>query len=137
MRPTLKKFFMASAVIAATVLSTAMARAEKHFTVPFGFTVNGHYCPAGDYTVQHSGTGDAVMLFGEHGTKNFAWVLLPGDVAPNDHRVVLRFDQFGNQYALRQIQYDGLITNDIDRKMRQHDYAKLKPNASSQVTLGQ
>ena len=48
-------------------------------------------------------------------------VATPGDPAPTDTRIVLRFDRDEDGYTLRSVQYRNLITSRLDRNMKQNE----------------
>ncbi|HVT99267.1 MAG TPA: hypothetical protein VHE33_17325 [Acidobacteriaceae bacterium] len=117
MRSILQKFFLASAVTAAAALATTNALAAVN--VPFSFTANGKVCPAGYYTIGHDGTASMVTL--RSGERTFAWVITPGEPAPTDDRVILRFDKEGDQYTLQSVQYENMITARLDGKKHNNE----------------
>jgi hypothetical protein len=49
-------------------------------------------------------------------TQSFTWGVHPGDPAPSESRVVLKFDDFGSTRALSTIQYGSLTTTRLDKK---------------------
>ena len=125
MTSILKKFFLASAVAAATALTATNALAAVN--VPFNFTVNGKVCPAGYYSVGHDYAAGMVTL--GNGTRTFTWLATPGDVSPLDDRVILRFDKEGDNYTLQSVQYESLITARLDGKKHINE-------APSRVVMG-
>ena len=52
MRSILHNLILVPAVAAAAALATTSASAETTLKIPFGFTVAGHYCPAGRYAIE-------------------------------------------------------------------------------------
>jgi hypothetical protein len=116
LRSSLRLLGMASLVLAATAFTANAARAAT-LNVPFAFTIGNKICPAGQYTVHTDSLGNSVELVGaSHG---FKWVIHPGDPAPTDTRVILRFDTVGSQYALRSIQYGPMTTSRLDKKTKE------------------
>lgn len=138
MQSPIKKFFLASAVVAMAAMSTGFAHAEKSFSVPFDFTVGNKQCAAGNYTVVQNGINAVVTLKSSQSPQMFAWVLMPGDPAPNDSRVVLTFDKIGAGYALRTVQYGALITTELDTRARRLEYARTHtPVVETRIAMGQ
>lgn len=115
MRSTLRTLVLAPVVLAAAAFTASSAMAAT-INVPFSFIAAGKKCPAGDYTVQKRFDG-SVKLAG--GAQSFNWLIRPGDPAPTDKRVILRFDAIGSQHALRSIQYGALVTPRLDKKLAQ------------------
>ncbi len=107
---------MASLVVAAMAFTANAAHAVT-LNVPFAFTVGNKVCPAGLYSVRSDRLGDTVQLTGP--SQGFNWVIHPGDPAPTDSRVILRFDTDGSQYTLRSVQFGPLITSRLDKKTRE------------------
>jgi hypothetical protein len=128
MKTTLRSLFLASAVLATAALTVKAAMASTTINVPFAFTVDNQACPAGHYLVVRSSEGNIVKLVGA--TKSFTWGIHPGDGAPGDTRVVLKFDELGTEHALNAIQYGAMTTSQIDRK------SLLKEAHSSEIVLG-
>jgi len=120
MRSILPKLFLASAVAATAALATPYALAATQVDVPFSFTANGQFCPAGHYNVAHNPTSNIVTLASNDG-QNFSWIMAPGDPAPTDSRVILSFDKAGDNYTLRTVQYGHLITSQLDRVKRSEE----------------
>jgi hypothetical protein len=110
--------FLAVALLVLT--GTAFTAQSAHATtldVPFAFTVGNQVCPAGRYTVRTDDLGSSVLLTGQ--SQGFKWVIHPGDPAPTDNRIVLKFDIVGSQYALRSVQYGPMITSRLDKKTKE------------------
>jgi hypothetical protein len=131
MRFTLPKFVLASAIAATAVLATNSALAERLVNVPFNFTVNGKVCPAGLYSLDHNQTTGIVTLRNTDWKSSFTWVAGPGEPAPTDSRVILSFDENGQDHVLRTVQYGNLITARLDGK---HKQTEGRP---ARVVLGQ
>ena len=116
MRSILPKFLLASAVAAMAALTTSNALADVRVNVPFSFTANGKVCPAGDYSVDRNDLTGVVTLRNNDWKRAFSWVATPGDPAPTDSRIILRFDKDGDNYTLQSVQYHALITPRLDGK---------------------
>lgn len=125
MRFNLPKFFLATAVIAATVLTTNTAMAQKRLNVPFNFTVDGQNWPAGVYEVEKDSSGEVVTLRSIDATKSAAFIMHAGDPEPTDRRVMLKFDDAGSIHALRSVQYESL-TSRIIKYNKHSDYASSR-----------
>ena len=115
MKNTLRSLVLASAVLATAALTAKAATAITTLNVPFAFTVGNHTCPAGNYMIQHALNGDAVRLIGSK--QSFTWVVFPGEAAPNDNRVVLKFDSIESGHALNAVQYGSMTTAQLDEKL--------------------
>ena len=127
MKNTLRYLVLASAVLATAAITIQAAEAATTLNVPFAFTVGDKTCPAGHYLVERDMNGEAVRLVGA--TQSFTWGIHPGDGAPSDSRVVLKFDDMGSAHALSTIQYGALTTSRIDRK-------SIGEDSKSEVVLG-
>jgi hypothetical protein len=125
MRSILPKF-LATAVLAAAALTTTNALAENMVNVPFNFTVNGKVCPAGLYTIDRNNLSDVVTLRNDDWKSSFTWVAGAGDPAPNDTRVILRFDEDGPNHALQSVQYGNVITSRLDGKSNRNEEAPTR-----------
>jgi hypothetical protein len=112
MRFFTNKFALASAALAAIVLTTPTIKAET-IKVPFSFTVAGHNMLPGYYTVQRDESLGMVTLKTADASKTFTWVLGPGEPGPNDFKVALKFD--ADTHALRAIQYGSKVTARLDK----------------------
>jgi hypothetical protein len=113
---------MASAVMLAGALTAIPAMAESRIDVPFDFTVNGKLCPAGQYEVGHDASRSLVTLRTLTSSRQFQWIVGPGEPSPYDSRVVLRFDERNGGHELQSVQFGGAITRRLDRKPRPSEY---------------
>ena len=122
MRLSLRSLVLAPALMAAAAVTPQLASAAV-LHVPFAFTVNGQNLPAGEYTVSRDLGSSIVTLVSENreNRKAFKWMIGPGEPAPGVQGVIMRFDQSGGQYELRSIQYNALITSQLDKKAHQSD----------------
>jgi hypothetical protein len=114
MKNTIRSFVLASAFLATVAFTVKTAMAASAVNVPFAFTVDNQICPAGHYLVERDSRGSAIKLVGA--TQSFTWGIHPGDAAPTDSRVVLKFDDTGSGHALSEIQYGPLTTSRLDKK---------------------
>lgn len=130
MRSILPKIFLASAVAGMAALATGNALADVKVNVPFSFTANGKVCPAGYYTVGRNDITGVVTLRNDDWKRNFSWIASPGEPAPTDTRIVLRFDKDGENYTLQSVQYRALITSRLDGR-------KSSEEGPTRIVLGQ
>jgi len=114
MRSILQNVILASA-IASAGLATNSAMAASRVDVPFNFTAAGKTLPAGTYLVKHDSTGSFVTLESDDASQSFTWLLTPGQPAPYDRKVVLRFDDESNTHVLQSIQCGSMITPRLDK----------------------
>jgi hypothetical protein len=126
MGSTLRNFVLAPVVMAAAALATNTAMAET-VKVPFKFTVAGKDFPAGYYSVKREFSLGMVTLRSNATSQSFIWILAPGDPAPTDTAVVLRFDQLGQDHVLQSVQFGPLITSRLDKKAMQTMMARNVP----------
>jgi len=108
MKNIIRTAILASAVVATVALASTSAMAAT-LKVPFTFMVGGKQCPAGTYTVQRGINSGVVTISDENGTRNFTWVLRPGDPAPGDKAVVMRFGAEGQTHVLETVQYGSQV----------------------------
>jgi hypothetical protein len=128
MRSILRSLALAP-IAAALVTSAAMA--ETTLTVPFSFTAAGKTCPAGTYAVERDDLGTTVTLRSKDVAKSFTWNVGPADPAPANVQVILKFDEIGQDHALRSIQYESTVTSNLDKK------SKHAEHVSTQMVQGQ
>ena len=99
------KSILAAVVVTTAALSAHNAKAETTLNVPFSFTVSGQAMPAGVYTVQEDTFHNVVVLRNKAATRSFATRCGPGDPAPNEVHVALKFESNGENHVLRGIQF--------------------------------
>jgi hypothetical protein len=119
MRLSLHSLILTSALAAAAAVTPQHASAAV-LHVPFAFTVNGQILPAGEYTVLHDYTKSFVTLVSAD-QKTFNLLVGPGEPAPGTQGVIMRFDRSDSGYALRNIQYNAMITGRLDKKSHQNE----------------
>ncbi len=124
MQINLRSIVLAPVVMAAVAFTANSAMAETTLNVPFSFMVKGKSCPAGQYSVAPDRSGNTVKLQGI--SQSFTLLIHPGDPAPNDKRVVLKFDEVGADHYLRTIQYRDQITSRLDSKSRDLEKAAIR-----------
>jgi hypothetical protein len=116
----LGKLILAPAVLAAVALACNTASAST-VNVPFSFAAAGHVWPAGAYSVDKEISGGMVTVKSLATGLSFSSLLGPGDAAPTDTKLTLKFDTIGNSHALRTIQYGWQITSQLDRKQERSE----------------
>jgi hypothetical protein len=121
MRITLRSIVLTPVVMVAAALTANSAMAETKVNVPFNFSVDGKTCPAGQYSVQADRWGNSVRL--EGASHVFTWLIRPGDPAPTDKRVILKFDEIGSSHLLRSVQYRDEVTSRLDKRAREIEAA--------------
>ncbi|MGA8532453.1 MAG: hypothetical protein WB622_22200 [Acidobacteriaceae bacterium] len=123
MRSLFPKLVMAAAVMMAGAVAAAPAMAEVMVNVPFSFTVNGKVCPAGRYQIGHDAASSVVTLRSVSSwSRSFTWIAGSGDASPYDSRVVLRFDENGDQHELQSVQFGSMMTDRLDHPRRPSEY---------------
>jgi hypothetical protein len=104
MRSTLTKSLIGA--LAAVLLSAGVASAADvlQAKVPFPFVVNGHSFPAGQYTIERSGSSPSVFVIrGENGkttTAAFVATRPAANHAPASLMPALQFKKSENEYRL-------------------------------------
>jgi hypothetical protein len=124
MRITLRSFVLTPVVMAAAVLTAHSAMAETKLDVPFNFSVNGKACPAGEYKVIAADQDNRVVLAGA--SHSFTWILHPGEPAPTDRRIILKFDELGENHVLRSVQYHNQVTSRLDKHAQEMESASIR-----------
>jgi hypothetical protein len=124
MQNTLRSLVLASAVLAITATAATTAKAATAINVPFEFSIGNQICPAGHYLVERDTNGASVKLVGA--SQSFTWGVHPGDGAPTDSRVVLKFDDIGSAHQLSTIQYGALTTSKLDRKLFSETHTQIE-----------
>ena len=114
----MRKMLMRSGLGALAVIvltsGTAAAADVLEAKIPFPFVVNGQTLPAGQYTIERSDFGPAVLLIrGERGTKGAAFVGVrpAGEKSPSSDKPALQFKKYENAYTLSAVwdsTYDGM-----------------------------
>ncbi len=122
MRFMISKSILAAIVITAGAATTHTAKAETTLKVPFSFTVAGQSMPAGLYTVEQDNFHNLVTLKSKDASKSFSAVLVPGDPAPNDVHVALKFEAAGGTHTLKTIQYGARVSTRLDSAPRETGY---------------
>jgi len=129
MKNMIRNVILASACVAtaALVSTSAMAATLK---IPFTFVAGGKQCPAGTYTVQRSGVdGSLITLASREGSRNYTWILRPGDPNPEGKAVVMRFETQGDTHVLESIHYKSQATASLTRKSNRTEYPTVSISA--------
>ena len=113
-------------VPAALITAGSALAATATLNVPFDFTANGKICPAGIYRVDTDIHGNTLSLKGRNAPVNFVWVMVPGDGDPQSRKVNLQFDQIGQNFELRNVQYGAMTTPRLDRKHKHSEEAPAR-----------
>jgi hypothetical protein len=116
MNSKIRNLILAPAVVLAFALASHSAKADSTAKVPFNFTVDGHVCPAGEYTIHRDSANNTVILQGRNNKVGFQWSLRAGDPAPTAKDVVLQFTENGQNHALRFVQYGPASTYRLDKQ---------------------
>jgi hypothetical protein len=119
----LRSRFLLVALVATAVATMAAkpARADASVKVPFSFTVDGKWCPAGTYLVKRNTASNTVTLAGRDSSNIFSWIVMPTTNEQNPNKVVLQFDQEGSDHALRSIHYGTQSTSRLDTHVQRTD----------------
>jgi hypothetical protein len=118
MQTKFRSLVLASAAIAAVALTSipAMAVSASTLNVPFSFTVQGKTLPAGQYSIQRDDFGRFVRLESKDASQNLSWIARPGD--SDNSRVVLRFEEHGQEHVLQSVQYGRLVSPRLTAKAK-------------------
>jgi hypothetical protein len=126
------RFLAVAAVAVAAGTFTAQAAHATTLTVPFAFQVGDKVCPAGNYQVRRDGMSNSIEMVGN--ARGFKWIIFPGDPAPTDQRVILKFASVGSRHVLRSVQFGSMTTSRLDKKFRELEVAEQSQAA---VEIGQ
>ena len=116
MRSILHSLVLAPALLAAAALTPHTAMAAAVVNVPFNFVVDGHACPAGQYSVTRDPIHNYVYLQGQKAHVGFHWLLTPGDDNRQPNRVTLHFNQDDQNYTLQTLEVGRLTTHSLVHK---------------------
>jgi hypothetical protein len=114
MRIRFRNLLLSAAALSATA---AFAAEQKTVEVPFNFIAKNHGYKAGSYTVSVDRLRSVVILskIGKP-SQPLEWIMLPGDNDPSHLHVRLTFNVTGAEHVLRTIQYETLVTPNLDPK---------------------
>jgi hypothetical protein len=128
MRNMIRNLMLATAVVATAAFVTTSAKAAT-LNVPFSFTVNGKICPAGEYSVERAYGGNVVSVTNRDGSRNFTWVLRPGDPDPTSTTVSLYFENQGETHVLESVQYKSQVASAMTKKSKRMEYPVVTVSA--------
>ena len=129
MKNMIRNTILAAAVVATAALASTSAMAET-VKVPFSFTAGGKQCPAGTYTVRRGGVdGSLVTLASREGTRQFTWILRPGDPVSEGKTAVMRFEAQGDNHVLESIHYNSQATASLIKKAKRTEYPTVSISA--------
>jgi hypothetical protein len=102
----MKRIAAIALFVASTLLTAGSAVAQDHrvkATVPFNFTVNNSWLPAGTYTIGSNASTPNILSIRDRATS--VHILAMGLTDPRDSEKVgkLVFHRYGNQYFLSEI----------------------------------
>jgi len=121
MRLTFKSLVITSAAFCATA---AFAANHARVEVPFSFTAKGVSYPAGTYDVTMDSNTNFVTLSSETSpSKHITWGVGPAEKAQAP--AVVRFDQSGSDYSLKNVQFGQRVTPTLDRDSKRGVAATL------------
>jgi hypothetical protein len=139
----MKRTIAAIALFVASLFITAGIWAQGvKATVPFGFTVNSRYVPAGTYTIRSSSTDPDLLVISDPQRKA-SWLTMaldePANATAKDN--VLVFHKIGDQYFLSQIRSEtGLMhlyfpASKAEKRARLQTQEASLPSGSSDVVV--
>ncbi len=101
----------------AALCATAAFAEQKRVEVPFAFVARNHAYQAGAYLISINDTRSFVTLreIGKS-SQPLTWIVFPGDTDPSHRKVSLTFDVTQSGNVLRTIQYQSLVTPNLDKK---------------------
>jgi len=114
MRFTLKSLVLTSAAFCATA---AFAANHARVEVPFSFTAKGQSYPAGSYDITMDSSNNLVTLSSETTpSKQITWAVGPAEKAQAP--AVVRFDQAGSDYSLKNVQFGQYATPNLNHNAK-------------------
>jgi hypothetical protein len=101
----------------AALCATAAFAEQKRVEVPFAFVARNHVYQAGAYAISINDTRSFVTLreIGKS-SQPLTWIVFPGDTDPSHRKVSLTFDVTQSGNVLRTIQYQSLVTPNLNKK---------------------
>jgi hypothetical protein len=101
----------------AALCATAAFAEQKRVEVPFAFVARNHAYQAGAYVISINDTRSFVTLreIGKS-SQPLTWIVFPGDTDPSHRKVSLTFDVTQSGNVLRTIQYQSLVTANLNKK---------------------
>ncbi len=101
----------------AALCATAAFAEQKRVEVPFAFVARNHAYQAGAYVISINDARSFVTLreIGKS-SQPLTWIVFPGDTDPSHRKVSLTFDVTQSGNVLRTIQYQSLVTPNLNKK---------------------
>ena len=101
----------------AALCATAAFAEQKRVEVPFAFVARNHAYQAGEYVISINDARSFVTLR-EIGKSSLplTWIVFPGDTDSSHRKVSLTFDVTQSGNVLRTIQYQSLVTTNLNKK---------------------
>jgi hypothetical protein len=101
----------------AALCATAAVAEQRRVEVPFAFVARNHVYQAGAYAISIDDSKTFVTLR-EIGNESqpLTWIVFPGDADPRHPKVSLTFDVSQSGKVLRTIQYQTLVTPNLNKK---------------------
>jgi hypothetical protein len=103
----------------AALCATAAFAEQKRVEVPFAFVARNHAYQAGAYVISINDSRSFVTLreIGKS-SQPLTWIVFPGDTDPSQRKVSLTFDVTQSGNVLRTIQYQSLVTPNLNKKLK-------------------
>ena len=101
-------------IVAASFVTAGSAMAQDHraqATVPFNFSVNGNWVPAGTYVLGSESTTPNVITITDREKNVHLMALMLQDSSSSRPANKLVFHRYGNQYFLSEIRCDSASMN--------------------------
>jgi hypothetical protein len=102
----MKRILATALFVASTFLTAASAVAQDHqvkATVPFNFTVNNSWLPAGTYTISSNSNTPHILSIGDRAKRVHILAVGLPDSRDSEKVGKLVFHRYGNQYFLSEI----------------------------------
>ena len=113
MKNTIVRFaFCLTALFASTNLF-AESRGLLRVSVPFEFTVAGTTMPAGDYSIQETGQGGALLIHCLSAKRSVLVLSTPGTVPSGTHDASLTFERHNGTRTLTKVLTDSSIARSL------------------------
>jgi hypothetical protein len=101
----------------AALCATAAFAEQRRVEVPFAFVARNHVYQAGAYAISLDDTKSFVTLREIGNTSQpLTWLVRPGDTDPSHPKVSLTFDVTQSGNVLKTIQYQTLVTPNLNKK---------------------
>jgi hypothetical protein len=101
--------------VVALASQSAHAATTSLIKIPFSFTASGKTCPAGEYTVRTDPASHIMTFENKKASVGFNWLVGPGNDAPAQNTIRLKFDTVDQNQVLDSVQVKGLVANGLDR----------------------